>query len=146
MKRGFKKEKGSRWEGCVRIMYSCRRARSAPVPEPCLPVCICVCLYTRVPERTSTCSVSFKCHSCCFPSQTCLFPRLALCILKNSLTLFHRPPSMLFPQNVQSRRATCVCSFKSDFSEPSSDQIEHEVDNRPTLVIFNSGEQTTFVR
>lgn len=31
---------------------------------------------------------------------------------------------MLFPQNAQ-----CVCSSKSDFSEPSSNQIELKVDN-----------------
>lgn len=37
-----------------------------------------------------------------------------------------------------------VCSFRNYFSAPSLGQIELEVDNGPALVIFNSGEQTTF--
>ncbi len=81
-------------------------------------VYMCVFVYAyRTAERTSTCSVSLKCHSYCLSSQTCLFARLALCIPKSSLTSFRHPSSMLFPQNVQCRCAACVLSKATSLSQ-----------------------------
>lgn len=113
----------------MRIMYSCCGARSEPVPAASLCVGVCVCI--RVPEHPSA-----PLHAGCLlnvthaasPFKPASSPNPAPCILKNSLTSV-RQPSFNVISSECSVPACRVCSFKSDFSEPSSNQIELKVDN-----------------
>ena len=105
-------------------MYSCCRARSAPVPERCLCVCVCVCVCTLVPEyprRTSTHSVSLKCHLLLLLSDRPLC-RLALCILKNGLTFSPLPVFLCYFLRMFSAAMSCVFFQICKFSRPSSGQ------------------------
>ena len=85
--------------------------------------------------------MSLKCHSRCFSSQTCLSVRACSAHLKEQPDFSSAARlSALFPQIAKSPAR----SFRSDFFESSSNQIDVKVDNGQTLVIFNSEEQKTF--
>lgn len=128
----------------MRIMYSCCRAHSAPVPLHCVPLCVCVCVCIHVPESTSA-----PLHALCLlnvtqaasPPKPVSLPKCALHFKEQSDVI--SPPVFSVISSECSAPPFCVCSFKNDSSESSSDQIELVLDNWLILVIFNSGEQTT---
>lgn len=83
-----------------------------------LPPHVCLCTCTCEHEHTSYMRRgSLNVTRAASPHRPASFFRCALCILKNSLTLFCCPSSMLFPQNVQSSGAVCVLSKTISLSQ-----------------------------